>query len=249
MPKLKVKKNIQGFVMDKIRRERISIRPRIYFIVGSFLFAAGLFFAIFLAVFFANVAIFRFSGHSPFVFLCLGRPGLGPFISSVPWLSLFVAVLGMTVGLFILKRYDFSYKNNYLLIVVGLTAMVLTLGFILSTLKFNEKISEERFLKPFYRQKYLSSGWIVGKVEDTRADFMRVVTPGGRQVGILFDEDTEFPRGEDIKTGDTVYAVGEWEGDKFKATKVAERKQGNFLRMQKEKGMRRSKSFFLKNNF
>jgi len=242
MQKSKVKKNIQGSVMDKIRKDHISMRPRIYFIIGSFLFAAGLFFAIIMAVFFVNVAVFRFSGHSPFVFLCMGRPGLGPFISSVPWLSLLVSVLGMTSGLLILKRYDFSYKNNYLLIVIGLVAMVLTSGFILSTLRFNEKISEEKFLRPFYRQKYLSSGWVIGKVEDTEADFMKVVTPGGKHVSILIDEDTEFFPGEDIEVGDTVYVVGEWEGDKFKATKVTERKQGNFLRMQKEK--RRSKSFF-----
>lgn len=138
-------------VMQEIKRRGIKMRPRLYFVFGSVLLGLGLAGAILTAVFFLNLFVFRLRILGPLGYLRLGRPGLLPFIVSFPWTVLLVSVVGIAAGLALLKRYEFSYKKNFLVLAIVLITVIGVLGFLLDRIGFNERVAPRRHMRPFYR--------------------------------------------------------------------------------------------------
>jgi len=128
-------------VMHEIKRREIKMRPRLYFALGSVLLGLGLAGAILTAIFFLNLFVFRLRILGPLN--CL-RP------TTFPWTVLLVSAIAVAAGLTLLKRYEFSYKKNFLVLAIVLVVVVGVLGFLLDQVGFNERMERHRHLRPFY---------------------------------------------------------------------------------------------------
>ena len=125
--------NISDIVMDRIHRDEVKMRPRIYFIIGSLLAFAGLVAAIFTSIFFVGLMRFALRAHGP-----MGGYRLEQILSLFPWWTPTLAVLGLVIGIVILHRYDFSYKSNFKIIIVGLIVAVIAAGWFVDMTGVND---------------------------------------------------------------------------------------------------------------
>ncbi len=139
-------KDLSQKVMEEIKRREVKMRPRFYFVGGSILLGLGLAGAVVTAVFFLNLFVFRLRVLGPMSCLRL---------TTFPWTTLFISVVGIAAGLTLLKRYKFSYKMNFLVLAIVLTIVIGTLGFLLDRIGFNERMMRRRHMRPFYKHQIM----------------------------------------------------------------------------------------------
>lgn len=120
-------------VMGRIHREKIKMRPRIFFIAGSILTFLGLVLSMVSSAFMISILhlSLREGGR-------MATYKLETLQSLFHWWIPVIAILGMVIGIWLLKYYEFSYKKNFLYVAIGLVLAVIISGFLLDLTKFNE---------------------------------------------------------------------------------------------------------------
>jgi hypothetical protein len=126
-------RNVTEDVMGKIREGKLTMRPRAYFIVGSFFMVGGLTASIVASIFFVSLTKFALRTHGP-----MGQYRWEQLVSSFPWWAPLLAIVGLGVGLWLLRQYDFSYKNNPWIVVGGFVVAIIIAGWIMDTTGLNE---------------------------------------------------------------------------------------------------------------
>jgi len=109
--------------MDRIEKGKITMRPRIYFVLGSVLVFVGLVATVIVSVFLISLMRFVLRAHGP-----MGQYRYEALLASFPWWALILTCLGLVAGIKLLRHYDFSYKKNFLVIVIGFIAVVFAAG-------------------------------------------------------------------------------------------------------------------------
>ncbi|OGZ06079.1 MAG: hypothetical protein A2845_01540 [Candidatus Lloydbacteria bacterium RIFCSPHIGHO2_01_FULL_49_22] len=125
--------NITDTIMGKIHGEQIKPRPKIYFILGSLLTFLGLVSSIVVSVFLFGLLRFLSRSHGP-----MGEYRLEQFLSSFPWWAPVFAILGLVLGIWLLRRYDFSYKIDFKIIIAGFIVAIITAGILVDMTGVND---------------------------------------------------------------------------------------------------------------
>ncbi len=118
--------NIKKNVMEQIREGKVTMHSKMYFILGSVFLFGGLIALFILSVFLINIAFFVLKSHGP-----MGQYRLELLISSFPWWAPLLSVLGIVLGVWILKKYDFSYKKNFILLVILFIGAIVFAGWLI----------------------------------------------------------------------------------------------------------------------
>jgi hypothetical protein len=134
-------------VIGRINEGNIKMRPRMYFVLGSVLTICGLIASIVTSVFFVGLMRFAIRARGPMSDYRLNR-----LLSDFPWWMLLVAFLGLIVGIWLLRRYDFSYKADFKALVVGLILAVLVSGWVIDVAGINDALSRKGFMRGFHQQ-------------------------------------------------------------------------------------------------
>jgi hypothetical protein len=142
-----MKVNLEKAIMAKVKSNEISMRSRWYFILGSFLTIIGLVGFSILAIFLTNLTIFLFRQHGP-----MGQWRLQLLLNNFSWWIPVLAVLGIIGGIWLLKKYDFSYRKNFWLIIFGFIISIILAAFILDYSGLNDTWSRQGPMKRFYQQ-------------------------------------------------------------------------------------------------
>lgn len=132
-------KNINENVMHRIHRDKIKIRPKAYFIFGSFLAFLGLVSSIILSIFLVGLIRFSLRTHGP-----MGAYRLDQMIDSFPWWMAGVAALGLILGIWLLRQYDFSYKVNFKMVVFGFIVAIIVAGLVMDMTGLNDRLFKTR---------------------------------------------------------------------------------------------------------
>ncbi|MFA6077528.1 MAG: hypothetical protein WC724_00755 [Candidatus Paceibacterota bacterium] len=140
-------KNIKESVMGKIHQGKVKMRPRIYFVMGSVLTFVGLVSSVLISVFLIGLMRFSLRAHGP-----MGEYRAEQLLTSFPWWSPAVAILGLVVGIWLLRQYDFSYKLDYKIIVVVFVAVVFSAGWVLDMTGLNEALTRRGPMQGMMRQ-------------------------------------------------------------------------------------------------
>ena len=120
----KVKKDITENVMEKIHKEKIEMKPKSYFVLGSIAVFLGVIASVVSSVFLVSIISFLLKSHGP-----MGEYRLSLMLESFPlWLPI-LAVFGIVFGILMLKKYDFSYKLNFWFIILGFLIAIVVAGF------------------------------------------------------------------------------------------------------------------------
>ncbi|EKD67200.1 MAG: hypothetical protein ACD_48C00544G0001 [uncultured bacterium] len=78
---------------------------------------------------------FSLRSHGP-----MGEYRFAQMVSSFPWWTVIVAVVGMIVGIYLLQKYDFSYKINSRVMVIGFVFSIILAGWLVDFLGINTMI-------------------------------------------------------------------------------------------------------------
>ena len=133
--------------MEKVRSNEIAMKPRWYFVAGSILMVAGLAACSVAAVFMMNLTLFLLREHGP-----RGEWRLQQMLESFPlWIPI-LAVVGVVAGVWLLKKYDFSYKYNFWLIGAGFIVVILLSALILDFTGLNDTWFRQGPMRGMYRQ-------------------------------------------------------------------------------------------------
>jgi hypothetical protein len=134
-------------IMEKVKSNEISMKPRWYFVLGSLLMIAGLAGFSIGAVFLTNLMLFSLRQHGP-----MGQWRLQALLSSFPlWIPI-LAIAGTVLGIWMLKKYDFSYKKNFWLIIIGFISSIVIAAYIIDYLGLNDIWSRQGPMRRFYQQ-------------------------------------------------------------------------------------------------
>lgn len=143
----KIKLDIEKSVMQKIKTDKVKMKPRWYFIIGTPFTFLGLIGLSMGAIFLTNLIFF----------LVRRRAGMGYWrleiiLESFPlWIPV-IAVLLIISGVWFLRRYDFSYKKNFLLIIITFVFSIIISAWLIDRLGINEVWSRQGQMRRFYQQ-------------------------------------------------------------------------------------------------
>jgi len=134
-------------VMSKIKIEQIKMKPKWYFWLGSFAIFIAIVGLVILSIFLISLITFSFRNHGP-----MGVIRYQQILSSFPWWAPILVIIGLITGISLLKRYDFSYKNNFLFIILAFIAAILLAGIMVDALGFDNLWIKRRPMRRFYQQ-------------------------------------------------------------------------------------------------
>lgn len=141
------KPDFEKELMAKIRAGEVGIRPRWRWIAGSVIGVASLAGLMIGVVYLTNLVFFLIRRRGP---VCQWR--LEELVDGFPWWLLVAAIVGMAVTVRWLRKYDFSYKKNFLLIVAGFIAAILIAAWGIDRLGLNENWARRGPMRRFYQQ-------------------------------------------------------------------------------------------------
>lgn len=211
------KKNLTTKVMEEIKKRKLKMKPKIYFVLGSLSLSFGLFLSIGLSIFFINLISFRLRLHQPFFYLHLGRFGYSPFFHTFPWIILLLAILAIFAGIVILRKYDITYKKSFWGIAVGLVIFILIFGFFIDRAGINRPFTKMPPMKPFYQIQLKGKNWVGGEIININEsqNQLTVLTASQEEVVILWNKNTLLPFGADFEVNQEIKAIGAWENNQF----------------------------------
>jgi hypothetical protein len=142
-------KNITDAVMNRIHQDKIKMRPRVYFLIGSLLTFIGLVASILTSVFLVGLMRFSFRSHGP-----MGEYRLAELLSRFSWWGPVLAVLGIVIGVWLLRRYDFSYKINFKVMIFGIVVAIIVAGLVLDMTGLNDVLLRRGPMQGIMRQYF-----------------------------------------------------------------------------------------------
>jgi hypothetical protein len=141
-------KQIKSKVIQTIHKKGLTIRPRSIFVIGSLISAIGVFFSTALAILAIHLLRFR-----------LTHPGLGAarkidfILNTLPWYIPVIAIAGLLGGYLLLRRYDFSYRKNFSLILAIILVGLIISSFVLDRLGLDNFLTKRGYFREIYGQE------------------------------------------------------------------------------------------------
>ena len=137
--------NLEKNIMDRVKTGSVRMKPRWYFVLGSLALSAGLAGIATVLIFVNNLAFFLLRQHGP-----MGEWRLQQILNSFTWWLPILAMAGIFMGIKLLQKYDFSYKKNFGLLIIGLLISLIFASALIDYLGFNEIWSRQGPMRRFY---------------------------------------------------------------------------------------------------
>lgn len=135
--------NIAKNVMSQIKQGKIKIKPKGYYIIGSILTFIGTIFSIITSSFLFGLLRFSMRSH-------YGRGvqyKINEAISNFPWWIFILAIASMALGLWLIKKYNFSYKIKPIFLVLIFISSILVSGIVIDLTGFNDVLYKKPQMK------------------------------------------------------------------------------------------------------
>lgn len=152
--------NIEEKIMSAIKEEQVKMKPRWYFVLGSVLMTGGLTGLAILSTFLVSVISFSVRTHGG-----VGRVmHYERFFVTFPFGAVILAIVGIGVGVWLLKKYDFSYKRNFLLLITSAISAIFFAGLLINYTGIDRMWMKRGPMRNFYQQydggiMMRGSGW------------------------------------------------------------------------------------------
>ena len=124
--------SISDKVFNKIKKEQIKMRPKIYFILRAVLVALLILLVAFFVLFLVSFILFNLRASGAWFLPRFGFPAIGIFIKSLPWLLILIATILIIVLEILVKRFSFSYRLPILYSVLGIIVFAFLGSFVIS---------------------------------------------------------------------------------------------------------------------
>lgn len=154
--------------MEQIKENKISMKPRSYFVLGSIFTFVGLVTSVISSIFLISIINFLLKEHGP-----MGDFRLSLMINSFPWWLPILAVAALIFGIWNLLKYDFSYKTNYLIIIIGFVAAIIIAGWAIDKTGFDNLWLNQGPMRRMMRQYIEDNNFQPGSGNKLNNQFQR----------------------------------------------------------------------------
>ena len=203
-------------ILEKIKKGRIKMKPKSYFVFRTILFAIGIILAFIFTVFIIGFILFNLRVSGAWHFPAFGFPGLGLFFVSLPWLLIVLAIIFILILEIFAKKFSIVYKKPLLYSVIGIRIIVLILGIFIAQTPMHKGLFDRarQGKMPFMRPPHNA---YIGNVENIIDNGFEIKTKEGENFRIIISSKTHFPFGNKIEQGESVMIMGKKQGSSVEA--------------------------------
>lgn len=139
--------NISKNVMSEIKNGQIKMKPKWYFVLGSMFAVFGITALFITSSYLVSLIVFSLRTHGP-----MGQIRFDQLVSEFPlWAPIF-AIIGIVLGVSMLKEYDFFYKNNFLVVIVGIISAIILAGVLMDYYSIDVLFAKKGFGRSVYER-------------------------------------------------------------------------------------------------
>ncbi|MFA5432991.1 MAG: hypothetical protein WC319_09005 [Candidatus Paceibacterota bacterium] len=213
---------LENSIMGKIKSGQVKLKSKYAFLAEKLGLGTAFTFSVLLSILFFNLILFYLKETDNLKYLSFGKFGIFAFLESFPYLLVIVFIILIVFSGYLLTRSDVSYKKPFGYLAIGMIAIIMILGGILTYTNLGQSFEREArrgnesvrvFFKPLINDH---NNGVAGVVFEQNENYLILQTPQGmRRVEI--EEVEDIPS---IKKDQFVIAVGFGEKSSFKATKI-----------------------------
>jgi len=245
---------ISNKVIKKIKEKRIKMRSRFSIVAEKLGLESAAIFLLLLGVFLFGLIGYLLVQSGATEFLGFGPPGFLILIHNFPYDLLIITIIIIFLAALILKRFDFSYKKNFKLIITLIITGVIIFGIALSAFNIHEKIHQRvvnkniPLVSPFFRQRagYHLKGLNahIGEIKEIKDEKLILETPDKQKITITYTKETKMPSKELLKLNQRIAVIGKLKNGEMEA-KAIRIFRGQYWQL-KEKSLRPHRLFRLR---
>ena len=210
--------SLKDIIMKGIHEGKVQMRPRWHFVLlSSLLFMWSLVVCTTL-VYTVSLVVYLLHMSGEWFAPSFGLRGWFSFIYSLPWFLMLLLMAFVLILEILVRRYSFVYKKPLITSVLGIMAIVLAGGFLVTLTPLHNRMARfdhDGMLPPplsgLYRQPP------VGRSPDLYRGMIVTITPGHILVTnregtttVLIDPYTRLPYGNSFEAGDFVIVIGDY---------------------------------------
>jgi hypothetical protein len=213
---------LENSIMGKIKSGQIKLKSKYIFWAEKLGLGTAFALTVILSILFFNLILFYLKETDNLKYLSFGKFGVFAFLESFPYLLVIAFIILIVLAGYLLTRSDVSYKKPFGYLAIGMVALIMIIGGVLTYTNLGQRFEKEAragnqpvrmFLGPMTNAR---SNGIAGVVYESGEDYLIIQTPQGlRRVETKNIEDLP-----EIKKDQFVIAVGEAGEFNFIAKKI-----------------------------
>lgn len=147
--------DIANKIKEKINTGELKMKPKGYFVLGSILATIGIILFGVMGTFVTSVLIHRIKMQR--FFSELGNVPFGrktPYILvNFPWELLILSIVFLIIGLYLIKKFDVSYKKSFILLIIVFVSVVLVTAIGIDKIGIHDRFKKIPRMQRLYMQR------------------------------------------------------------------------------------------------
>jgi len=222
----KQKNNLAEKLIEKIKSGNIKMKPKIYFILRSIIFAVLSLVVFFFLIYLVSFIFFSLVISGGWFLPAFGPSGFGRILMALPWLLVATSIILIIILQIFAERISFVYRRPAFYSLIGIIAIVLFTGFLVSQTPFHEQLFQRArqgglpLIGPFYRDNAFMPqipNVYNGVVTSISDNGFSMKTPIGDTFKVLINPNNPRLSGIKFKEGDTLIVIGKKNGNTINA--------------------------------
>jgi len=225
-----MKKTVANIIANKIKKGEMTMRSKLSILLEKMSVNGSLTMLFGLLVIIAGFVFYWVNSNNDLIFGGYGQYGLTSFFQSFPYIFVVVFILIFIFLIKIFRKFDFSYKKPFTIILLFILTGILLVGWISIKQPIGQKFYQ-REGRRFRMNTIKSANTVYGTVVYLEKDLIVIQGEDDKQIVIKINSETHFPFGQP-KKGDIIRSVGIWKGSEFIAVGVRvfdDSNYGNFF--------------------
>ncbi len=218
-------KILKDSILTPIEDGKVKMRPRWYFFVLATLYLVGVILWILFLLYLVSFIIFILDQNSIWFLPGFGFRGIHEFLTSLPWILIFLAIPLIIILEILVKRYSFVYRRPLIYSIIGIVAFSMIGGFVVAMTPFHNGLlgQAEKKRLPFAGGLYRYYGipnkrnLVIGNITKITNNEYHIKGTRGEITNILVKPQMHFSSGMNFVVGDKIIVFGKFEGDAIEA--------------------------------
>jgi hypothetical protein len=209
--------SIRDNILKSIAAGQVTMKPKWHFVLRATLLVAGIILAVLALLYLISFIIFILHQTGTWFVPGFGISGISEFLISFPWMIVLVSAIFIVLLEILVRRYSFGYQKPLLYTTVGILALVTVGGFVVAATPLHRSLfdsAREEHL-PFGGGFYKLFGTphrdnvAIGSITEIKDDTEYMIQDRRDMIfEIIYNDDTDFPDGQDFNVGDSIAVFG-----------------------------------------
>lgn len=213
-----MKKNIANLIQRQIENGTLSMRSTASVWAEKLGVGSGLILLMLILIFLTGSILYWGSINNELLYPKYGGFGIRSYLVSFPYLLVILFVLIFILGSFLLRKYDFSYKQPFIFILSVVLGTVLLLGWATLFAPGGKQFYRQQGKRMYMRRQH-NATVVIGRIQKITTNSFFVQEYDNTVIHVIITPATHFPFGVP-QLGSDVRVVGVWNSNSLEAVGV-----------------------------